>query len=311
LESHRVKLFADGALGAQTASLSKPYVEVPHRCAGIHGKHAADHEHNDDGGAAAAVASSSSDAASSSSSPNYGLLIHTSAALKDKVSFAHSKGWRLEVHVIGDRAAEEALAAFESSGITAKDRPIMTHCQVLREDLVERMRAIGAIADVQPQFSVTDSKWASERLPDELLQWSYCWRTLLKRGVHVAGGSDAPIEVANPLLGMHAAIFRPVQQYDLDQTGGQAKQSKETEQPLPPITPDQRWRPSECLSVRESLALYTTGAAYAAGRENELGVLRRGFWADFTVLDRDVVQNPLELVRARVEQVYVAGLRKK
>lgn len=192
LECHRVKLFADGALGAQTASLSQAYV-VPHRCAKMHGRKVGEghqHSHEGEGEGAAAASSdagtgagaadssasappspdSGSDSATGAASANYGILIHTSSALRSKVREAHERGFRVEMHVIGDRAAEEGLDAFEAAGLGPADRPILTHCQVLREDLVRRMVRVGAIADVQPQFAVTDSKWASERLPEELLK---------------------------------------------------------------------------------------------------------------------------------------------
>jgi len=73
----------------------------------------------------------------------------------------------------------------------------------------------GAIADVQPQFAVTDSRHVSERLAPALMPFAYCWRTLLERGVLVAGRSDSPIEEANPLLGIRAPMFGPTQQHDL------------------------------------------------------------------------------------------------
>jgi len=295
LQCHRVKLFADGALGAETASLSMPYV-LPHRCA-------ANHAH------AQHTASAEASTASTSSS-NYGLLIHSSSSLQSKVSFAHSQGFRVELHAIGDRAAEEGLNAFEKAGLTKADRPILTHCQVLREDLIARMAKHGVIADVQPQFTVTDSKWAKERLPEQLLRYSYCWKTLLNAGVHVAGGSDAPIELPNPFLGIHAAIFRPTQQYPLFPPTEQPDATVK-EQPLPPIKPSDQWRPSECLSVSEALHLYTRDAAYAAAMESKLGFLAVGGVADFVVIDRDVLRQPEEMVRVRVRQVYVDGVSRK
>ena len=49
----------------------------------------------------------------------------------------------LEVHAIGDYAAEVVLDAFEAAGVTAKDRPLLTHCQILAPDLFERMVKLG------------------------------------------------------------------------------------------------------------------------------------------------------------------------
>jgi len=80
----------------------------------------------------------------------------------------------LEVHAIGDYAAEVVLDAFEAAGVTAKDRPLLTHCQILAPDLFERMVKLGTlivtfliavvlkislqgvIGNIQPQFVLTD-----------------------------------------------------------------------------------------------------------------------------------------------------------
>jgi len=144
------------------------------------------------------------------------------------------------------------------------------------------MKNYGVIANVQPQFVTTDSLWAEKRLPDELLAYSYIWKTLMKSGITVVGGSDAPIEDCNPLLGLHCAIFRH------DQNG-------------------KSWKPEECLTFHEAMQIYTKNAAYAAWRENDLGQLIPGFKADFIVLDTDIEKQPNNLPQAKVEQVWVNG----
>lgn len=116
-------------------------------------------------------------------------------------------------------------------------------------------------------------------------------------------------EVANPLLGMHAAIFRPLQQYETSAVGVSAACASSA--PLSPLLPSQQWRPEECVSVGQALHMYTTGAAYACSREERMGQLRPGWDADLTVVDRDVIRQPAELVRATVTQVFVAGQRRK
>jgi predicted amidohydrolase YtcJ len=101
--------------------------------------------------------------------------------------------------VIGDRAAELGLNAFAAAHVPPSARPILTHCQVLRHALLPRMRRAGVVADVQPQFVTTDSVWAEKRLPPHLLKYAYCWKTLLKYGIAVAGGSDSPIGTLPPI----------------------------------------------------------------------------------------------------------------
>lgn len=100
----------------------------------------------------------------------------------------------MEIHAIGDKAAELVLSTFEAVGVGPKDRPLLTHCQILGEDLIQKMKKLGVIANVQPQFVGTDSLWAEKRLPSFMLPYSYAWKTLLNEGICVVGGSDAPIE---------------------------------------------------------------------------------------------------------------------
>ena len=61
---------------------------------------------------------------------------------------------------------------------------------------------MGVIANVQPSFIVTDRKFANEVIPKHILPYSYCWKTLLNKGIHVSGGSDAPVENVSPFKGI-------------------------------------------------------------------------------------------------------------
>lgn len=87
-----------------------------------------------------------------------GILLHSSSALTQMVRTAKENGFRLEIHCIGDKAADQTLSALENAGCTASDRPVMTHCQVLNSNLIHRMKNIGAIANIQPSFVPTDMR---------------------------------------------------------------------------------------------------------------------------------------------------------
>lgn len=64
--------------------------------------------------------------------------------------------------------------------------------------IIQKMVKLGAIANVQPQFVTSDGSWIQDRLGTDRLRHAYAWKTLLKMGVSVAGGSDAPIEIPDP-----------------------------------------------------------------------------------------------------------------
>lgn len=249
LSCDRVKIFADGALGTATAATSLPYI----------------------------------------GSCNCGILIHPQEELNEMVQEATQKGYRLEIHCIGDATAETILNSFDKVPVGREKRPIMTHCQVLREDLLPRMRDRGVIANIQPQFVTTDSLYVEKILPASLLKYSYAWKTIMDAGILCAGSSDAPVEEPKPLLGMYDAIFRPVGKRDHVNLV--------------------QFMPEQCLTFKEALDLYTTAGAYTAMREHDLGKLLPGYKADFVILDspRDLHKHPEDLLETKVEEVWVDG----
>jgi len=102
----------------------------------------------------------------------------------------------------------------------------------------------------------------------------------------MAGGSDAPVESENPLLGFYAAVTR--QDLDGKPPGG--------------------WRPGERLSAAEALALFTSDAAYAAFEEDWRGRIAPGYAADLTVLARDpLTVPPAEIPSIPVRMTIVHG----
>ncbi|CAM9595850.1 unnamed protein product [Discosporangium mesarthrocarpum] len=274
---HRVKLFADGSLGAETAAMRSPYVDTTNR----------------------------------------GVLMHSHESLTDKVRLAREEGSRVEVHAIGDRALSCTLDAFEDAGLQAMDHPIVTHCQVAGPDLVARMKRLGAIAAIQPSFVASDAPAVRSRLSPEIHKHCYPWKSLLQAGVVCAGSSDAPVETQNPLKGMYDAVFRPdhhlanfaggtaggavgpaeggrdaVQQqrelppqhpFDEDRKEGEGGEGTDTK----PLVPKEEevFGLEERLSIGEAVWLYTRGAAAAAGEEGRLGSLEEGYLADMTVID--------------------------
>ena len=261
LTAERLKIFSDGSLGAETAAIRK----VANQSVGFRDK-----EQRDD--------------------TMTGVLIHSTSSLINQISLAIHNKWRLEVHAIGDSSAEQVIFCLEE-GYKQQDvdindsRPVLTHCQVLGSDLIERMAANGIVANVQPSFVPTDMKWVQQRLSQEHLPYAYCWKTLMKHGVVVAGGSDAPIESCNPFSGIHDAMFRMSRE---DATV---------------------FQPQECLSFAEALNLYTVNAAKCAGAaaEKVFGQLEVGFAADMVLVSQDVLIRPESLLEAQPLLVVVGG----
>jgi predicted amidohydrolase YtcJ len=242
-----MKIFADGALGGRTALLSRPYNDQPETS---------------------------------------GVAIHTKTQLQELVKKARGYGMTVAVHTIGDLAFDYMLEAIELYPAPEGEKDRLIHAQILTQDLIERAKKLPIILDIQPRFVATDFPWIIERLGHERLNYSYAWKTLLDEGLICAGGSDAPIEPVNPLLGIHAAVTRQI-----------------------PNDPEQIvYQPGQCLSMYEAIGLFTKGSAQAIGMEHKQGIIEKGCYADFTVLDKDLFQAaPEQILQTKVKMTVVDG----
>ncbi|MFS0864535.1 amidohydrolase [Fredinandcohnia sp. 179-A 10B2 NHS] len=245
VEFGAMKIFADGALGGRTALLSQPYNDSP---------------------------------------DTSGVAIHSLQELKSLVKKAREYKMPIAVHAIGDLAFEYVIDVIEEYPGISGQRDRLIHAQILRKDLIERAKNLPIILDIQPRFVVSDFPWVIDRIGEENFSYCYAWKTLLKEGFHCAGGSDAPIEPVNPLLGIHAAVTRK--------------------------NPDDKdsgsYIPKETLSMFEAISLFTTGSAYAIGQEDRMGKIAPGYKADFTILDKDLFSIPEdEIIDVKVMKTVV------
>lgn len=251
-----IKLFADGAIGARTALLQQPYSDMPEV---------------------------------------KGTAIHSQEELEELTAQARRLGFPIAVHAIGDGAAQMVLTAMEkcplSPDIPLRDRFI--HAQVLNEDLVQRMKKLPLIVDIQPRFVVSDFPWVLDRVGEMRTKYLYAWRKLLDAGLICGGGSDAPIEPLNPFLGIHAAVTRK-------------KPSKNQQFQL---QSEEGYLPLEKLSMSEAISLFTMGGAATVNEVDERGSIEIGKAADFTVINENPFQmgHPDQLLDVQVQMTVVNG----
>ncbi len=195
-------------------------------------------------------------------------------------------GLQPAVHAIGDRANRAILDTFERLGVGASARPRIEHAQHITPADIARFAKLGVIASMQPYHCADDGRWAEKRIGRERCDTTYAFRDLIDQGARLAFGSDWPVAPLSPWLGIHAAVTRET---------------------LDGKNPD-GWIPRQKISVQEALAAYTTGAAWAAFRERDLGTLEPGKLADFAVLDRDLFAIPAREIRdVQVEMTVVGG----
>ena len=221
---------------------------------------------------------------------NSGLKLIDPQLLESITTTGLRNGWQICTHAIGDKGNAlvlDAYAAARKAVPEARDpRLRIEHAQVVRKQDVARFAALGVIASMQPSHAGSDLRWADARLGPERVAGAYAWRWFTQAGVTLAHGSDFPVEIVNPFWGIYAGITR--QEADGKPKGG--------------------WHPEQKLSLEETVRGFTTGAAYAGFAEDRLGVLKPGYRADMTILDRDLFQAaPAEVLASQVIMTVVDG----
>ena len=166
------------------------------------------------------------------------------------------------LHAVGDRAVRRALEALEPHSKAWRNwRPRIEHVQCVDPADVPRFTPAGVIASMQPIHAVADRELADREWPG-VAGHSYAWRPLLDAGAVLAFGSDAPVEDAAPMAGIDAA------------TSWRRRAG---------------WHPELAIPRAAALRAYTSGAAYAAGAEKQVGRLAAGLHCDLTFVDGDDV----------------------
>jgi predicted amidohydrolase YtcJ len=227
----------------------------------------------------------------SDDSANSGLLVSQPAHLRAWDDWALRHGFQVNVHAIGDRGNRNVLDAVEGalkSFPKADHRFRIEHAQVISPEDIPRFAQLGVIPSMQATHQTSDMRWAETRLGAQRIRGAYAWRSLLNTGVVIPNGTDFPVEEVNPLLTFHAAVTR--QDPSNQPAGG--------------------WYPDQKMTREEALQSMTIWPAYAGFQESVLGSLTPGKYADFVILDRDIMRVPdTEILGARVLSTWIGGKR--
>ncbi len=268
-----IKLYIDGALGSRGAALLEPYTDDP---------------------------------------LNRGITLISEEELQNIVDESLRCGFQVCAHAIGDRANRIILNAYDAAlkRISVPDcRLRVEHAQVLTEEDIPRFKKLGVIPSMQPTHCTSDMYWAEARLGPRRIRYAYAWRSLLETGVQIPGGSDFPVESANPLLGIYAACTRQ----DLLGRPRDASDVRQFFQLSPEGMIDTSafnggWYSKEKMTLEEAVRSFTSWAAFAAFEENLKGSLERGKLADFIVLSNDIFRIPVgEIPALRVDRTIIGG----
>lgn len=245
-----VKFLADGSLGARSAALLSDYSDDP---------------------------------------GNRGILLKDAEWLYREMLRCHEKGFQVAVHAIGDAAVREVLDIYErmlSEHPSPDMRHRIEHAQVVSPRDVPRFATLGVIPSMQFTHCTSDMPWAEARLGPERIRGAYAWRSLVRAGSRIPGGSDFPVESIRPLLGIYAAVTRR------DVAG----------------KPDGGWLSEQCLTVDEAVRGFTIDAAYAAHAEREAGTLTPGKLADCIVISDDIFSvRPADIPKIEILATILGG----
>ncbi len=251
LQLRTLKLIADGALGSRGAALIQDYSDDP---------------------------------------GNRGMFVTSPEAMTAATEKAHRCGVQVATHAIGDRGIQLAIDAYAhalgNDAATTDHRWRIEHLQILSSDELPQLVRMHVIASMQPTHATSDMPWAEDRIGPQRIVLAYAWRSVRDAGLHLALGSDFPVESVNPRLGLYSAVTRA------DPEG----------------KPAGGWHPEQELTAFEALRGFTLEAAYAGFAENEIGSLAAGKRADFVVLAEDPLAVPgAALRRLTIKATYVDG----
>jgi predicted amidohydrolase YtcJ len=195
----------------------------------------------------------------------------------------------VNTHCIGIRGNSLCLDAYERA---LKENPKedhrfrIEHAQIVRPGDVERFISLGVIPAMQPTHCTSDMTFVEERVGADRAEGAYAWRWFIEGGLPIPCGSDFPVESKNHLLGIYAAVTRQ------DPSGW----------------PEGGWHPTQRMTIQEAIRGFTIWAAYGAFQEDVLGSIQVGKYADFTILDKDILESdPKEILATVAVCTIVAG----
>jgi predicted amidohydrolase YtcJ len=174
------------------------------------------------------------------------------------------------------------------------ERPSITHSSFMSPEAIAKMKTLGVVANLQPAWLYLDGVTLRQQFGVERLAYFHPYKTLAEEGVTVGGGSDhmqkigslRSINPYNPFLGMWTTLTRL------------------------PKGATEALRPEQALSREQAIRLYTINNAFITFEESRKGSLEPGKFADFIVIDRDILSVPVDAVRdVQVEETWLGGRR--
>lgn len=219
---------------------------------------------------------------------HFGAMITPENRLQEIANRLADSEFQMNSHAIGDSANVAILRTYTQALKDQKDRRWrVEHAQIIsKEDFGYFGNNNNILPSVQPTHATSDMYWAEDRIGDDRIKGAYAYKDLLNRTGTIALGTDFPVEQVNPMYTFYAAVVRK----DLENY------------------PENGFQTENALTREEALRGMTIWAAFANFEEGEKGSLENGKFADFVVLDRDIMKvGEQELPETKVLATFVNG----
>lgn len=219
-----------------------------------------------------------------------GFFVNTVENLYHWIKNADGNNLHVLIHAIGDRAINNLLDIYEKVIYENghKDRRFrIEHSQHITPADIKRYGELNIIASMQPYHAIDDGRWAEKVIGSERIKTTYAFRSLLDNHAVISFGSDWYVAPPSPLEGIYAAVTRRT--LDGNNPGG--------------------WVPEQKITVQEALNAYTIDAAYASFDEKIKGSIAEGKFADFVILDHNLLEiEPEEIWNVKVLKTFMNGV---
>lgn len=219
---------------------------------------------------------------------NSGLLLRSPESLLEFCKRAYDNGFQVCTHAIGDSANRLMLQVYGEVLQGENDlRWRIEHSQIVAGDDFDLFGRFSIIPSVQPTHATSDMYWAGNRVGAERMKGAYAYNELLQQNGWIPLGTDFPIEGINPIHTFYAAVVRK------DLKGW----------------PESGFQMENALKREDALKGMTIWAAKSAFEENEKGSIEHGKFADFVVLNKDIMQIPGDQIPSvKVLKTFVGGV---
>lgn len=195
--------------------------------------------------------------------------------------------YQMNTHAIGDSANRVVLQTYKNVLQGQSNRRWrVEHAQVVTDNDMSFFENENIVPSIQPTHATSDMYWAEDRLGAKRIKGAYAYKTLLQKSGKVALGTDFPVEQVNPFLTFYASTTRQ------DVSG----------------YPENGFNKNEALTREETLKGMTIWAAYSNFEDQEKGSIEVGKFADFIILDRDIMTvDKTKIPTTKVKSTYING----